>query len=182
MANIPFVSEEFQRAFRNQFPSQTSTGRDLHVSDIVIPVVDFTPTTSGASLPETLRTCRNGNTTQVIKTSSGDTFTDVGPGFYRISFIMNAVFSSGANGSIATLKLYDSTPANVATLLNATNANAKTPNYFLSDDFYAYVPAEHSIGTSLDLKNADGADLVVTYTLIADLNGNLTQPFGYDPQ
>ena len=61
MANIPFVSENFQRSFRNTFPSQTSTGRDLHVSDVVIPVVDFTPTASGTSLPSYMQLARNAN-------------------------------------------------------------------------------------------------------------------------
>ena len=76
MVDIPFVSENFQRSYRNTFPSQTQTGRDLHVSDVVIPIVDFTPTTSGTSLPLDLRFSRNRNTTSV-QTSTTTGFTDV---------------------------------------------------------------------------------------------------------
>ena len=87
MVNIPFVSEDFQRAFRNQFPSQTQTGRDLHVSDIVIPIVDFSPTASGASLPFELRDTYNPSAT-FANYNTAQTGTEVigTPGFWSLRF------------------------------------------------------------------------------------------------
>ena len=91
MVNVPFVSEEFQRAFRNTFQGQVNSGRDLHVSDIVIPVVDFTPTTSGTSLPESLRYCVNRNTTSFRGGSTiSATSIGVSDGFYRIQAGLSA--------------------------------------------------------------------------------------------
>tara|TARA_Y200000002_G_scaffold363039_1_gene350752 strand:- start:609 stop:1157 length:549 start_codon:yes stop_codon:yes gene_type:complete len=182
MANIPFVSEEFQRAFRNQFPSQTSTGRDLHVSDIVIPVVDFTPTTSGASLPETLRTCRNGSTVEVDTTSAKAISTDVTAGFWRVCLFFSSVYSSGALGAECSIQLLDGAGTAVAVLSRITQAGSKVPNFIQKDEFYAYAPADHTLASTLFLGNSDSRQMTITYTPIADINGNLTQPFGYDPQ
>jgi hypothetical protein len=71
MVDVPFVSEDFQRAFRNTFQGQVNSGRDLHVSDVVIPVVDFTPTASGTSLPTNLAQALNLNTTNRSDTGTG---------------------------------------------------------------------------------------------------------------
>ena len=65
MVDTPFVDENFQRAYRNTFKGQVSSGRDLHVSDVVIPVVDFSPTTAGTSLALNLRQARNIDGTNI---------------------------------------------------------------------------------------------------------------------
>ena len=48
MAETPIVSESLQKEFRDNFPSQISSGRDLHVSDTIVPIVDFS-TTAGVT-------------------------------------------------------------------------------------------------------------------------------------
>ena len=47
MVDTPIVSEALQKVFRTNFPSQINSGRDLHVSDVVLPIVDFS-TTAGS--------------------------------------------------------------------------------------------------------------------------------------
>jgi hypothetical protein len=180
--DIPFVSEDFQRAFRNQFPSQTSTGRDLHVSDVVIPIVDFTPTTSGASLPETLRTCRNGSTVEVDTTTAKAISTDVTAGFWRVNVFFSSLYSSGALGAECSVQLLDSAGTAVAVLSRITQAGSKVPNFIQKDEFFAYAPAGHTLASTLFLGNSDSRQMTITYTPIADVNGNLIQPFGYSPQ
>ncbi len=51
MADTPIVSESLQKTFRDNFPSQINSGRDLHVSDVIVPIVDFSTSvaTSGIS-------------------------------------------------------------------------------------------------------------------------------------
>ena len=92
----PFVSEEFQRAFRNTFSAQVSTGRDLHVSDVVSPVVDFTPTASCTSLDLNLRRSRSTNTSRYLQTSSSGSFSDItsNSGFFLVSVSVNVSGSS----------------------------------------------------------------------------------------
>ena len=98
MVDVPFVSEEFQRAFRNTFKGQVNSGRDLHVSDVVIPVVDFTPTASTTSIPFDLLTSRNRNTGGIAVTStSASTDVTTQTGFFRLSTTFKASADSFIN-------------------------------------------------------------------------------------
>jgi hypothetical protein len=175
--DIPFVSEQFQRAFRNQFPSQTSTGRDLHVSDVVIPVVDFTPTTAGASLPSTLRFCRNGNTVIRAETTSTVGYTDwtnITTGFWGFN-----VKASGTGNLNVRIRL--TTSAGTAILTELQMVNGTDTTNILQDDFIAYVPSGGTINTRVYFTSGSGYGGFLA-TNLADVNGNLTNPFGYSPQ
>ena len=174
MTDIPFVSEDFQRAFRNQFPSQTSTGRDLHVSDVVIPIVDFTPTASGASLPLELRQAVNSATVTArfndFSTVNSSLIAD--SGFFYVDFFCN---TDSAHAEIA-LKSYDGTTAStIATYdVNGTNNINDKFVFFNRVGYELQVGAFKSTGTR--------ADMNFNITPVADVNGNLTNPLGYSPQ
>ena len=139
MVDIPFVSEDFQRAYRNQFPSQTSTGRDLHVSDVVIPIVDFTPTSSGASLPLDLRACLNNNTSLLdISSDQTNTVITSTAGFYQVIYNY-----SGQNATVNTAKLS----------FNILNSTTSSTNDVYAVGFY---------GNDVDKSNKDS--FVVIYS------------------
>lgn len=166
----PFVSENFQRAYRNQFPSQTSTGRDLHVSDVVVPIVDFTPTASGNNLPTTLQFCRNISTTitSLSGSSSGDLSTTLGFLGLDLQFI--------TDGNNNYLEMYIE---NVST--GATNTFVTLiGNTDTSDQIVYYVPSGYK--TSYALGGAGVHSAVAILTPLADVNGNIIQPSGYSPQ
>ena len=176
MVNIPFVSEEFQRSFRNQFPSQTQTGRDLHVSDIVIPVVDFTPTTSGASLPQDLRFARNVNTKQFNTTATltNSVISDASPGFNLLDIKLVTVGGLG----YGELKLFDGTSTyNTVSYINGVASSGES--LFIQDNLVVYIPTGYSLVTT-----TEGAsfNFNVLITLVADVNGDQLVPFGYNPQ
>lgn len=83
MVDTPIVSEGLQQQFRQTFPSQLNSGRDLHVSDVIIPIVDFTGEAT-TSLPSNLN-----NAIDFSMTDTGlvhdQTVTVVNTtGFYRI--------------------------------------------------------------------------------------------------
>lgn len=173
MVDTPFVSEDFQRAFRNQFPSQVNSGRDLHVSDVVVPVVDFTPTASGASLPNSLQFCRSKNTNvfQVSTNQSGATVT-TSTGFLGID-----ILQSGDGGDVDS-GVYIDTSASLISQINLKMGSGNATTY--GEQFVVYVPA----GSSLlcDLSIASSGVFTVYSTVLADVNGNLVQPSGYSPQ
>ena len=175
MVNIPFVSEAFQRTFRNRFPSQTSTGRDLHVSDVVIPIVDFTPTSEGADLPSYLQLARSSSITEVDTTTpaSGTTFIS-GTGFYRSSiFLVNRTGESADHTSLI-IDVYDgSTATNILSF--------QTPNQVKTEITIFLPPGFTSRYTFANAGSADGALSLYTWQL-ADVNGNLQPPAGFNPQ
>ena len=178
MVNIPFVSEEFQRAFRNQFPSQTQTGRDLHVSDVVIPIVDFTPTTAGSSLPETLRTCRDSTST-IFDDTAGAPVTNLTAisttGFYNVTSLLSSEVTAKLD-----IKL---TKDGVSTTVSRLLFGANSTNFgFAQDNFVTFNQAGSTLGFSMDNNSLGTTRFVITFNQIADVNGNLINPTGYDPQ
>lgn len=179
--DVPFVSEDFQRAFRNQFPAQLSTGRDLHVSDVVIPIVDFTPTASGASLPFELRNCVNGNTAYDAGSTDSSSTTTLTAGFYNVTAeLFNTTTGTNA-GARFFLKLYNQ-GVEKQTLYVFNNFNAKLNNYAEKRTFNVYIPSGHTLGYEFYVGTSVSSLWQLFTTNIADVNGNLTNPYNYSPQ
>jgi hypothetical protein len=178
MANIPFVSEDFQRAFRNQFPSQTSTGRDLHVSDIVIPVVDFTPTASGASLPLNLRFATNNNVSATSATSDTTATLISSTGFFNIYYSF-AARAADSDLFIRFKEIASGTTQNARTRVNLLSTNDY--NTF-TDEFQCFIPPGYLLEYAFAIATSGLARIDLFHYQIADVNGNLTDPFGYSPQ
>ena len=173
MVDTPFVSEDFQRAFRNQFPSQVSSGRDLHVSDVVIPVVDFTPTASGASLPESLRFSLNRATTKFTATSSTSSEV-IGPNSGFLKILAN-LYATSAKAQIDYFFVNTATSATEA-LVSYQCATDEVNNH----NFISFIPAGFTLKAGYTLSGSSQS--IITATYLADVNGNLTNPTGYDPQ
>lgn len=169
MVDTPFVSEEFQRAFRNNFPSQVSSGRDLHVSDVVVPIVDFSPTASGASLALELRNCINNNSIAArVNTATTTTITSE-TGF---QYVRSQLYGDGSS-SRAEYQLYDGTTG--TTVLFQLAAASSTSDL---EGFVVYIKS----GDSLRVITDSASDIVYSVTPVADINGNLINPNGYNPQ
>tara|TARA_B100000575_G_C23121690_1_gene649229 strand:- start:1231 stop:1773 length:543 start_codon:yes stop_codon:yes gene_type:complete len=180
MVNIPFVSEDFQRAFRNQFPSQTSTGRDLHVSDVVIPVVDFTPTSSGASLPFELRDTYNPSA-EFANYSDTQTGVEVigTPGFW--AFRYNLSYSDGTYQPSIKLN-FKTTSTGVSVKFYQKEFMNPTRFGDLSDDIKIFLPVGKTITLDLSSNGSGTVNYASSVYQLADVNGNLTNPSGYNPQ
>lgn len=173
MADIPFVDENFQRSFRNTFPSQTSTGRDLHVSDVVIPVVDFTPTASGTSLPSYMQLARNGNTKTFAFNSAGtSTLTGVTPGFWSLDIDCK---STGQT----LIQFFLNSGATNFTFMNINGITSAT---LMQDrDITIFIPVGFGLQRFSSVTSGS-LQCDVSATPIADVNGNLINPYNYDPQ
>jgi len=178
MVDTPFVSEDFQRAFRNQFPSQVSSGRDLHVSDVVVPVVDFTPTASGASLPLNLRFATNNNVSVTSATSDTSATLISTTGFYNIYYSF-AARAADSDLVIRFKEVATGTTKNARTRVNLLSTNDY--NTF-TDEFQCFIPAGYILEYAFAIATSGLARIDLFHYQIADVNGNLTDPFGYSPQ
>ncbi len=180
MVDIPFVSEDFQRSYRNRFPSQTSTGRDLHVSDVIIPVVDFTPTASGTSLPINLRQARSTGTTftQLTADVTNQDFI-LNTGFFQV-FINSQLSADNTNGEWSVKVTDGSTTQQVAgsyMLLGQSTDGVVN----LNEDFIVYIP--ETFKATLSFSEGSGVGALSAYvTQVADVNGHETPPPLYAPQ
>tara|TARA_B100000513_G_scaffold195199_1_gene125354 strand:+ start:78 stop:614 length:537 start_codon:yes stop_codon:yes gene_type:complete len=178
MVDTPFVSEDFQRAFRNQFPSQVSSGRDLHVSDVVVPVVDFTPTASGASLPLNLRFAINNSVTTVTAESSATAELINTTGFYQVYFS----FINQNDSSDLSFFLSETATGTNKSVYSVRSGAASGQSDSYNQDFIVYIPAGFVVKYSFSEGSGATARADMSYYQIADVNGNLTNPFGYSPQ
>jgi hypothetical protein len=170
MAEVPFVSEEFQRAFRNTFKGQVSTGRDLHVSDTVIPVVDFTPTASGTSLPSAFQFAINGNSSGVSATTNAFTLITSDSGFHA----MDCTAAPNSDEVDLRLTFYDG----VSAYTDKWSTKSKLSTIYAR--VIVFLPANYSCYMTANFSGTGFC--AVTNTQLADVNGNLTSPFGYSPQ
>ena len=88
MVDTPIVSESLQKDFRDNFPSQINSGRDLHVSDVIVPVVDFSTSTAISGLETSMQQAIDFNvTTFDVKNTTTTIFSN--PGFVRLVAFFN---------------------------------------------------------------------------------------------
>jgi hypothetical protein len=176
MVDVPFVSEDFQRAFRNTFQGQVNSGRDLHVSDVVIPVVDFTPTASGTSLPTNLSQAINLNTVVRSDTGSGtigDRLINA-QGFFRVN--SNIVMTGELIYKLILVNQLTSVETNVLRHEGITSTNLQ-----FKDNFIVYIPVNHHLKIQVTVTSGVYS-IDNNTTLLADVNGNLVLPANYNPQ
>ena len=86
MVDTPIVSEALQKTFRDNFPSQVNSGRDLHVSDVVIPIVDFSTSTAVTGLRQDLQEAIDFNVTTFDVRNTTTTVLNT-TGFWRVQAV-----------------------------------------------------------------------------------------------
>jgi hypothetical protein len=184
MVDIPFVSENFQRSYRNRFPSQTSTGRDLHVSDVVIPVVDFTPTAVGTSLDLNLRRARSTNTSRYNQSAGSASYTDFisQSGFYLIQYFIQ-LSGSNVRGEWGIFLNDGTTPSSGQIAGSYLNLNQSTNQHMVvQEEIYTFVPQGYFLKAYFSEPTGSDGEFTIYSTQVADVNGNEQLPPLYSPQ
>lgn len=177
MAQITSVtSEALQRKVRELLPSQRGFGEDLQAQNVIVPIIDLTRSAEGSELPDYLQNAvafgsqtafSIGNTTSVIVNNTG---------FYRIFGMSNAKNTSSATGT-TFFSLSDGLSTKTIwqhSAINSTTENVSCIQY----DFVVFLASGESLsGASGTLSNLIGSS-----RQIADVNGVLVDPSGYQPQ
>jgi hypothetical protein len=173
MAETPIVSPTLQQDFRTTFPSQVSSGRDLHVSDVIVPIVDFSSTATGSTLAENLNNAIdysisagavNNTTTTIINTT----------GFWRVYGYVNIVGTGQARNCY--IKMNDGTTTKNVFIFQGVNAGGIDIQTALIYDKTFYIHTNHSL-----ILESDNNQATITYACrqIADINGTATVPLNY---
>lgn len=173
MVDTPIVSEALQKEFRDNFPSQVNSGRDLHVSDVVVPIVDFSTTVGTTGLNDSLQQALDINVTTFNVNNTTTTVINT-TGFWRIQGVSIIGQMSGGSHNM-DFKLTDGVTSKVLfdffAVRSGGNSYAQTPF-----DFIVIVKSGFRIDVSTDL--ADNF-LIGNCRQIADLSGTLQNPDGY---
>ena len=171
------TSEALQATLRRLLPSQTGFGTDLEASNVITPIIDLTPTAEGSSVPSFLQTALAfGSQTNIFAQNTTQVVANTG-GFYRI------IGTATVEGNATTQKKgsFAMSDGLSSTTVWAIEMEQGDPGAFLSEsfDFYVFLAAGESISAV-----SNGLECVMSGSVraIADLNGNLISPSGFQPQ
>lgn len=85
MAQIrPITSEAIEATIRNLLPSQNGFGEDMQAQNVIVPVLDITPTAEGSQLRSDLASAINFTDATVFNVSNATTTVANTPGFWRV--------------------------------------------------------------------------------------------------
>jgi len=171
------TSESLQAKVRELLPSQQGFGADLQATNVIVPIVDLTRTAEGSTVGENLQTAqgfaditafRVSNTTSVIANTTG---------FFQIRGTVSAYTGNNASSN-ATLTFTDG--LSVKNLYRyETIGTTSLSVYGDSFDLVVFLTSGDSISAT---SSATFVTMNGTIRQIADVNGNLVNPSGFNPQ
>lgn len=174
---ISITSEALQATIRRLLPSQQGFGEDLQASNVVLPIIDLTPTAEGSALPTDLQRAVNFTDATAFDINNTSTTVANTPGFYRVIGTSTIANSGTANTAaewqmsiaLSSKKVWGQ---KVITFGGATNFAS------VSYDFVVFIPANAGL-TGVCTANAH---LNGSVRQIADVYGVLKNPTLYQSQ
>lgn len=168
MQIISVTSERLQAAIRSLLPSQAGFSEDLQAVNTIQPIIDLTTIAEGSTLPLELQTATTYVSTYE-QLASGTTTLTTTPGFYRL---YGVITGDGATGSFAGIRMFDGAATKNIYLVSGTVHTASETTF----EQVFYVRA----GDRLEIhSNSANYGISVTFSQIADAQGNLLDPPGY---
>lgn len=174
---ITVTSEALQATIRRLLPSQQGFGEDLQASNVILPIIDLTPTAEGSEVREDLQTATAfGSQTAFVANNNTVTVAASG-GFYRVwakvIIKQSASFAATANFTMSdglSTKILWKTQLDLAGNILYDENNL---------DFVHFLAP----GESLVCSTGDANSFINgTVRQIADVSGNLIDPSGFFPQ
>ena len=175
--NSRVTDESLEKKFRDTFKSQGGSELidDLYASGVIVPVVDFTAAAEGSALRSDLQTAWDFSTG--FSTVNTTTFTSLisTPGFWQVDFTLSALVLSTAV-EVARIRINDGTTNKLVwSTVNYTAAGGVI-NQTLEEKFVVFLRSGDTLEAQVQNTNQR---MQVWYRQIADVSGNLVNPFGF---
>ena len=174
MAETPIVSESLQKEFRDNFPSQISSGRDLHVSDTIVPIVDFSTTAGVTGLSNSLQSALAFVNQTAFEVYDTTTTLANSAGFWRI-FGLYSMFDGGAHNTDGFFLTDGSTDKRIYGIDKNSTTIGNDYNLTVQYDFVIFLRS----GDSLKATAGNRSNFLGSYRQLADISGTLVNPEGY---
>lgn len=170
---ITITSEALQATIRRLLPSQQGFGEDLQASNVVTPIIDLTPSAEGSEFRQDLQTAlaHGSATTFAVNNATDDVIST--PGFYRIvgTGACHQATTVG-NGIIAI------TDGTTQKRLWQFRVNG-TGKFVSTFDFTVFLRT----GDILQVVSQTAQiDVLGSVRQVANSNGELVNPVGFNPQ
>lgn len=171
------TSEALQSQIRNLLPSQEGFGTDLMAQNVIVPIIDLTSAAEGSSVGENLQTALAfGSQTAFDAFGAGTTTIINNTGFFRIVGTLVQNLDPGS-GQEASINITDG--LSVKKVWGAKQISADTgSNVQLSFDLVVFLDS----GESVTLTRTSRSAFLGSTRQIADINGILVNPSGFNPQ
>ena len=174
---IPIVSEALQSTVRRLLPSQQGFGEDLQAQNVIVPIIDLTPTAEGSLLGTNLQTAFSFDDVNTFSAINGSDVVANNAGFWRIIAAISIRNFSGANPECSfSMSNGLSTKTLITWSLVSTSQESPIDNNI---DFVVYLNSGESISAN---SNSGESKLIGSCIQIADSNGNLSNPAGFVSQ
>lgn len=179
MVDTPIVSESLQKTFRDNFPSQVNSGRDLHVSDVILPIVDFSATAGVSSgLNINLQEAFDHSITSFDVQNTTTTIINT-PGFWKILF--NVAYSYGFNSSFdnSGIIISDGSTDKFLTKFNNSGSGFNQQNGVVLTYSPNYLTVYLRTDDLIKITASQSTNIMGSCRQIADVSGTLVNPQGY---
>lgn len=167
------TSNDLEAQVRNLLPSVAGFGSRLGAQNVIVPIVDLTPTAEGSTLPNDLQTSIAFGSVTAFSAIGSSATIENNPGFYRVF----GAYSSSTNSATVTADINMTDGATTKTIIGFRREapGGQTVQLF---DFVVFLRAGDSITavTSDTVAQIEGCS-----RQIADVNGILVNPVGFTP-
>ena len=167
------TSNDLEASIRSLLPSVSGFGSRLGAQNVIVPIVDLTPTAEGSILPTDLqRALAFGSQTHFDITNTTATLTST-PGFYRVTGTATTSNTPTLNPN-AELQMTDGVTTKTIWAIRMTGTS--TDQYVTTSIDYVFFVAN---GITLQGSATAETNLQGSIRQIADSNGNLINPDGF---
>ena len=174
---INITSEALQATIRRLLPSQQGFGEDLQATNVVTPIIDLTPTAEGSSLPIELQTALAFGSQTAFGAKNSTALITNTAGFHRVTAVAVSGSTSSADG-LARLQMSDGLSTKDVWQLELDTDNQ--PNAVSEQiDLVFFLDSGHSLSA---ISNSDETVVKGSVRQIANINGELVNPSGFNPQ
>ena len=171
------TSEALQLKLRQLLPSQRGFGTDLSASDTIIPVIDLTQAAEGSDVGENLQTALAFGSQTVFTANNNTATLASSPGFYRLTASSTILPDSG--GGVDNILSLDDGASTKNVWIHSLPASSTVVASTINLDYVFYL----TTGITLKAVSNNGAAFIRgSYRQIADNNGTLVNPVGFNPQ
>lgn len=174
---INITSEALQATIRRLLPSQQGFGEDLQASNVVLPVIDLTPTAEGSALPTDLARSLAFNSITSFQVSNATTTIVNTAGFYRVYGVSN-LDTDTTSKNVNQFSISNGFTSKDIWEHEATPRPDRISTAILYD-FIVFLDSGDSLDAS---SNSTNAFLNGCTRQVADLNGNIVNPAGFQQQ
>lgn len=171
---IPIVSDALQATIRRLLPSQSGFGEDLQAQNVIVPIIDLTPSAEGSAIGTDLQQAIAFGSQTAFNAAGGSDIVANTPGFYRIWGVAQVTPSPSGSGS-CTFTMSDGLSVKTVWGLSSA-ANGNNSEVAASFDFVVFLAA----GESITAVSSNGGNIMTgSSRQIASVTGELVNPSGF---